>query len=70
MIQFLRDGHKNFIKYNLKKKNYFTKNKNKILIDYFDDYPTIFAFSSMKNYLINKYNANLEYLPISLILGI
>ena len=61
MIQFLRDGHKNFIKYNLKKKNYFTKNKNKILIDYFDDYPTIFAFSSMKNYLINKYNANLEY---------
>lgn len=61
MIQFLRNGHKNFIKYNLKKKNYFTQNKNKILIDYFDDYPTIFVFSSMKDYLINKYNANLEY---------
>ena len=62
MLGFLQKGHKDFINQNLQsKKNHFDDNKAKILIDFFDDYPVIFSFSSMKKYLQKKYRADFEY---------
>ena len=62
MIKFLQEGHKDFIKNNKIDKKYLNiKTKNKILVDFFDDYSVIFVFSAMKKYLQQKYNANFEY---------
>ena len=63
MINFLENGHKKFITNNKIHKNdlYIKKNKNKILIDFFDDYAVLFIFSAMKKYIQKKYNANFEY---------
>ncbi len=62
MLGFLQKGHRDFINQNLKlEKNHFNNNKAKILIDFFDDYPVIFLFSSMKKYLQKKYKADFEY---------
>ena len=63
MLNFLKVGHKKFIKYNHEnnKNNLLANNKNKILVDFFDDYPTIFVYSLIKNYLQNKYKSNFEY---------
>ena len=62
MIKFLKKGHRDFIKINkIHKKHLNIKTKNKILVDFFDDYSVIFIFSLMKKYLQQKYNANFEY---------
>ena len=62
MIKFLKKGHKEFIEYNKFDKKYQNiKSKNKILVDFFDDYSVIFIFSLMKKYLQKKYDANFEY---------
>ena len=62
MIKLLQKGHKYFIKNNKLDKKYLNiKTKNKILVDFFDDYSVIFTFSAMKKYLQHKYNANFEY---------
>ena len=63
MFNFLKAGHAKFIRYNYEnnKNNLLTNNKNKILVDFFDDYPTIYVYSLIKNYLQNKYKSNFEY---------
>ena len=49
MIKFLKKGHRDFIKINkIHKKHLNIKTKNKILVDFFDDYSVIFIFSLMK----------------------
>ena len=51
MIKFLQKGDKYFIKNNKLDKKYLNiKTKNKILVDFFDDYSVIFTFSAMKKY--------------------